>query len=252
MISLAEHRSVAIRSMESPLWRITSQRFIHAGCRAGTNGVVHRTVGGVAGLLHHASRASSSNLAAGRRKPAWLTRIGSTRVAHDLLNGFGGHNNVDGEKVCSMNRHLSRRRFFQDSILLGTGVWLGTQRQTFANSPNEKLNLAFIGVGGRGGQNLNEIMRNDESLYPSLRCAMSMTIGPARLRAASQSAKVLRFSRNVRQPRTRDRRRRYQHPGPWSFSSGRVGDGTRQARILGKAAGPLGVGSAATNPNRPR
>lgn len=53
--------------------------------------------------------------------------------------------------------HLSRRDF-----LASAGVAVGAAAMPsllFSQSPNEKLNLAFIGVGGRGLANLNTITR---------------------------------------------------------------------------------------------
>ncbi|MBC8351838.1 MAG: Gfo/Idh/MocA family oxidoreductase [Planctomycetes bacterium] len=55
-----------------------------------------------------------------------------------------------------MNRHINRRRMLQTSALAGTGVWLGSSASA-ADSPNEKLNIACIGVGGRGAANLGGV-----------------------------------------------------------------------------------------------
>src|SRR5687768_3301449 len=54
-----------------------------------------------------------------------------------------------------MTQRLSRRRFLQSaSLAAAAGYWIGG-RQTWADelaskSPNEKLNIAVIGCGGRG------------------------------------------------------------------------------------------------------
>lgn len=49
----------------------------------------------------------------------------------------------------------TRRTALKTSLAIGAGVWLGTSRTARAASANEKLNVAFIGVGGRGEANLN-------------------------------------------------------------------------------------------------
>ena len=54
------------------------------------------------------------------------------------------------------HRNSSRRRFLQTSIGMGTAL-LGTSFRLRAATPNQKLNVAFIGVGGRGGANLGQI-----------------------------------------------------------------------------------------------
>ncbi len=52
-------------------------------------------------------------------------------------------------------KQISRRRLIIDSSLAGAGVWLATAGSGRAEkSPNEKLNIALIGAGGRGGANL--------------------------------------------------------------------------------------------------
>ncbi len=51
---------------------------------------------------------------------------------------------------------MNRRTFIKQSSLAATSVWFAGQRALGAGSPNEKLNVAFIGIGGRGGDDLNE------------------------------------------------------------------------------------------------
>jgi len=60
-----------------------------------------------------------------------------------------------------MKEQVNRRTFLQHSAALGAGITIlksGLLRA--GNSPNEKLNIAAIGVGGRGGDDLNEV-RNE-------------------------------------------------------------------------------------------
>src|SRR5262249_44006901 len=57
-----------------------------------------------------------------------------------------------------MPRASHRRDFLKSTAALGAGVWLGTNRiQAIASTPNEKLNLALIGIGGQGRKNLDEL-----------------------------------------------------------------------------------------------
>lgn len=59
------------------------------------------------------------------------------------------------------DRLTSRREFLQAS--LAAGAALGVSGSPIrAASPNQKLNLAFIGVGGRGGHNLSELAKLPE------------------------------------------------------------------------------------------
>ncbi len=56
---------------------------------------------------------------------------------------------------------LSRRRFLRQGALSGAGVWIAAGVASAAGadkqSPNEKLNLAFVGCAGRGQDNLNAL-----------------------------------------------------------------------------------------------
>lgn len=55
------------------------------------------------------------------------------------------------------SRTVSRRQFIKRSSLAGAAV-LGFPAFVRAKSPSEKLNIAVIGCGGRGGANLREMM----------------------------------------------------------------------------------------------
>ncbi len=54
-------------------------------------------------------------------------------------------------------RRTNRRDFLKTSAVLGAGVYFGVARGGRAVSANEKLNVACIGVGGRGGANVNGV-----------------------------------------------------------------------------------------------
>lgn len=56
-----------------------------------------------------------------------------------------------------MNTQLNRREVLKASAAIGSGFWLGTDLSAEARSPNEKINLALIGIGGRGRDNLNGV-----------------------------------------------------------------------------------------------
>ncbi len=49
---------------------------------------------------------------------------------------------------------VTRRDALKGAALLGAGVWLGTSAQA-AEGPNDKLNVAVVGLGGQGRSNLN-------------------------------------------------------------------------------------------------
>lgn len=54
--------------------------------------------------------------------------------------------------------HLSRRNFLKSAAALGAGLYVGRPAVSWASkSPNEKLDLACIGVGGRGYEDLKGV-----------------------------------------------------------------------------------------------
>ena len=57
-----------------------------------------------------------------------------------------------------MNSHLTRRRFLGQAAAAGTmGVPLFVRSSAGGQSPNEKLDIAVIGCGGRGHADLNGV-----------------------------------------------------------------------------------------------
>ena len=60
-----------------------------------------------------------------------------------------------------MSRKSNRRQLLRNAVVGGVGFWVaGRPARVAAKSPNEKLDLACIGVGGRGSNNL-EGMRKE-------------------------------------------------------------------------------------------
>ncbi len=58
-----------------------------------------------------------------------------------------------------MTKHrMTRREMLRNTTLAGVGVWMAGARNLRAeSSPNEKLNIAAIGIGGRGGDDVNGV-----------------------------------------------------------------------------------------------
>ena len=60
-----------------------------------------------------------------------------------------------------MSMQHSRRDFLRTAAVTGFGVWIGTEAlaQDNPKSPNDKLNFACIGVGGKGDSDSNDAAR---------------------------------------------------------------------------------------------
>ena len=53
-----------------------------------------------------------------------------------------------------MRRNASRREFLRNSSMAGVGMWIGNTVIASPRSPAEKLNVACIGVGGKGASDM--------------------------------------------------------------------------------------------------
>ncbi len=56
-----------------------------------------------------------------------------------------------------MQTRFTRRSFLKSTLAAGTGVLICDSRLAFGYEANERLNIAAIGVGGRGGANLSGV-----------------------------------------------------------------------------------------------
>jgi len=56
-----------------------------------------------------------------------------------------------------MARRMTRREAVRDTALVGVGFWIGVESGARRLGPNEKLNVACIGIGGRGESNVNGV-----------------------------------------------------------------------------------------------
>ncbi len=55
-----------------------------------------------------------------------------------------------------LNR-LNRREMLGTGAALATAWWVGTSTSSRAESPNDKLNIACIGIGGQGAANVSGV-----------------------------------------------------------------------------------------------
>ena len=60
-----------------------------------------------------------------------------------------------------MSLQHSRRDFLRTAAVTGFGVWIGTESRAQSNpkSPNDKVNFACIGVGGKGDSDSSDAAR---------------------------------------------------------------------------------------------
>ena len=121
-----------------------------------------------------------------------------------------------------MKRRLTRRGFLRQAAAGGAGlVILANSRSARAYAANEKLNIALIGVGGRGKWYVDVIPQAGER-RGFLRCQREQ--GDGRLSRAPGGPQVPRFPRDARQAAQADRRRDRRHAGPYPRHRRRHGD----------------------------
>lgn len=84
---------------------------------------------------------------------------------------------------------ITRRRFLQTSAAAGAYVAVNSQ-PVWSQSPNEKLNVACVGVGGRGAADYGEVMKNPSVNIVALCDVDTRTLDSA----ARKSPKAEKFS----------------------------------------------------------
>jgi len=73
------------------------------------------------------------------------------------MSGLGYQDRFETWNI-NRKHDMHRRQMLKTSAALGAGIWLGTTPRSRANvSPNEKLNIACIGIGGRGSANVRGV-----------------------------------------------------------------------------------------------
>ena len=63
-----------------------------------------------------------------------------------------------------MTHSINRRDLLKSAAAVGTGLFLGTPSPRAFAAANEKINVAFIGIGGRGAANLGSMVRLGENV----------------------------------------------------------------------------------------
>ena len=146
-----------------------------------------------------------------------------------------------------MSQHsISRRKFFLGAALAGAipaggfGSVTSLKRLGY-KSPNEKLNIAAIGAGGKGyvditnckDENITAFADPDEK-----RAAKTFAQFPAVPRYAD-------FRQMLDKAGSRIDAVTVSTPRPYAWNGGDVGDRARQTRLLSEAADAHGLGGAA-------
>ena len=167
-----------------------------------------------------------------------------------------------------MKRHrtLSRRTFLASAglaagvtVIPSRPVWAQGQSAATSYAANEKLNIAGIGVGGRGGAHVEPVagrepggrLRRGRGHARRLPAARREALqGPERRQAAAQA--VHRLPRDARQDGQPDRRGVRRHARPPPRPGLDDGHEARQARLLREAADAQHRRGPAADPGRPR
>ena len=147
-----------------------------------------------------------------------------------------------------MSQRANRRDFLKTTALTGIGFWIAAgSRATADESPNERLSLASIGIGGKGSSDSEDAAQG--TMYAI--CDVDET----RLNVAGEKrfphAKTLyRFPQALGRVRGQDRRGHGQHARPHPRPGGLDGHADAQALFLPEAADPHALRSAADGQDR--
>ena len=112
-----------------------------------------------------------------------------------------------------MTRRTTRRRFIQETTLAGLGFWAagGVALARDSKSPNEKVNIACIGVGGKGSSDVDGAAKAGKIVAL---CDIDDNTLDKKAARLPRRPEVRRLPRDARQARRQDRRRHRQHAGP--------------------------------------
>ena len=144
----------------------------------------------------------------------------------------------------------TRRKLLRDSALASIGYWVAT-RDVWAQgrSPNEKLRVACIGVGGKGKTDVASVA--DAGAEIVALCDVDDERGKATYEKFPEGPAVPRLPRDVRQDAQADRRGHRQHARPHARRPDHDGHEARQARLHAEAADAHGARGPAAQRNGP-
>ena len=143
-----------------------------------------------------------------------------------------------------MSMTTNRRSFLFGASVAGFGVLVqGKRSLAWGVGPNETLNIACIGVGGKGEQRHASTPRGSAGSSP---CATSTRIVWTRWRRKQKESKKYNdFRELLHELGDQDRRGGRLDARPHARPGRGHGDADGQARLLPEAAGALGLGSPA-------
>ena len=141
----------------------------------------------------------------------------------------------------------TRRHFFYGSLLAGA-VPIGgfgsvpSLRTMGYKSPNEKLNIASIGAGGKASSDISGCAHENIVAL----CDVDEKHAAGKFKYLRKAAEVQRLPQDAGRARQQYRCRDRCHPGFHARHGRHVVHGARQARVRAEAAGAHGMGSATT------
>src|SRR5262249_2710028 len=102
----------------------------------------------------------------GRRKAiSWLPTAGGLLTLAHNSGRPARHRVCPTTKESLMSGRASRRDFLKAGALTGVGFWIGGDAGADQPAPppgaHDRLNVAVIGAGGRGGDNLRAVARTE-------------------------------------------------------------------------------------------
>ncbi len=103
-----------------------------------------------------------------------------------------------------MTQH-SRRRFLEDSLLAATAMAAGASAaacpaaEPASRSPNERLGVAIVGVGGRGGNHIGEFLKRDDCEITHI-CDADEKVGQSRAaQVAKKQGRAPKYVKDMRE-----------------------------------------------------
>ena len=150
----------------------------------------------------------------------------------------------------SLDIQADRRKFLQASALAGMSYWVtGSLKAAESKSSLEKIQVACVGVGGKGKSDVQNMSRHGKIFAL---CDVDAAVPQGHGQGLQDRAQLHRLSRDARPAGRPHRRRGDQHARPHSRGDRFQGDEDGQARPLPEAAHAHDLGSPPHGRDRPR
>ena len=176
-------------------------------------------------------------------------RVGDGGILMNEPRGAQPHTSPTVKESPIMAHRPTRREFLQTTAATGIGFWVAAgARAEESKSPNEKIRMASIGIGGKGSSDSGDAANSGEMVAI---CDVDESRLAGVAEKVPQGQAVHRLPQDARRDGQEHRRGHRQHARPHPRPGRADGHADGQALLLPEAADPFDLRSPADGPGRP-